>query len=197
MANTQHAQIAIFKFTIYLEKPETQLFYYAIKTWPTVLSLLIVPRNMIQLQSAGLYAHEGLRYEYRCEIVRPLTVSHPVRIIGSARLLGLFASLKRLLISIIIAMAAKVGDRREESEEERFTFFLSADSPFSQWHPSEFTVDGVTYDGAEQFMMHQKAGKSTTDGLSLRVARIFIVVSQCILAFLESEPLVAVYTYTH
>ena len=35
-ANTQHAQIAIFKFVIYLEKPETQLFYYAIKTRPTV-----------------------------------------------------------------------------------------------------------------------------------------------------------------
>ena len=32
----QHAQIAIFKFAIYLEKPETQLFYYAIKTRPTV-----------------------------------------------------------------------------------------------------------------------------------------------------------------
>ena len=36
VANTQHAQIATFKFAIYLEKPETQLFYYAIKTRPTV-----------------------------------------------------------------------------------------------------------------------------------------------------------------
>ena len=36
VANTQHAQIAIFKFAIYLKKPETQLFYYAIKTRPTV-----------------------------------------------------------------------------------------------------------------------------------------------------------------
>ena len=36
VANTQYAQIAIFKFAIYLEKPETQLFYYAIKTRPTV-----------------------------------------------------------------------------------------------------------------------------------------------------------------
>ena len=33
----QHAQIAIFKFAIYLEKPETQLFYYAIKTRHTVV----------------------------------------------------------------------------------------------------------------------------------------------------------------
>ena len=37
VANTQHAQIAIFKFAIYLKKPEMQLFYYAIKTRPTVL----------------------------------------------------------------------------------------------------------------------------------------------------------------
>ena len=35
VANTQHAQIAIFKFAIYLGKSETQLFYYAIKTRPT------------------------------------------------------------------------------------------------------------------------------------------------------------------
>ena len=32
----QYVHIAIFKFAIYLEKPETQLFYYAIKTRPTV-----------------------------------------------------------------------------------------------------------------------------------------------------------------
>ena len=44
VANTQHAQIAIFKFTIYLEKPKTQLFYYAIKTQPTVYVVYI--RNM-------------------------------------------------------------------------------------------------------------------------------------------------------
>ena len=36
VANTQHAQIAIFKIAIYLEKPEMQLFYYTIKTRPTV-----------------------------------------------------------------------------------------------------------------------------------------------------------------
>ena len=39
VANTQHTQIAIFKFAIYLEKPETQLFYYAIKTRPTVIGI--------------------------------------------------------------------------------------------------------------------------------------------------------------
>ena len=61
-----------------------------------------------------------------------------------------------------LSMAAKAEDKCEEKEEEGFTFFFGADSPFSQWHPAEFTVDGVTYDCAEQFMMHQKAGEPPT-----------------------------------
>ena len=46
----------------------------------------------------------------------------------------------------------------EGGQKERYTFFFTAASPFSQWHPCEFTVDGVKYTCAEQFMMHQKAG---------------------------------------
>ena len=42
---------------------------------------------------------------------------------------------------------------------ERFTFFFRKGSPFSQWHPVEFTVDGVEFNCAEQFMMYQKASK--------------------------------------
>ena len=38
-----------------------------------------------------------------------------------------------------------------------FTFFWRADSPFSQWHRSSFTVDGTTFTYAEQYMMHAKA----------------------------------------
>lgn len=38
---------------------------------------------------------------------------------------------------------------------EQFTFFWRG--PFSQWHRCSFTVDGVTYNCAEQYMMHQKA----------------------------------------
>ena len=38
-----------------------------------------------------------------------------------------------------------------------FTFFRRPDSPFSQWHPSAFVVDGVAFACAEQFMMHGKA----------------------------------------
>ena len=38
-----------------------------------------------------------------------------------------------------------------------FTFFFTEASPFSQWYRSAFTVDGVTFNCAEQFMMHGKA----------------------------------------
>lgn len=38
-----------------------------------------------------------------------------------------------------------------------FTFFWRPDSPFSQWYASRFTVDGVDFACAEQFMMHGKA----------------------------------------
>jgi len=39
--------------------------------------------------------------------------------------------------------------------EERFTFFWSG--PFSQWHPSTFTIDDTIYVTAEQYMMAEKA----------------------------------------
>jgi ribA/ribD-fused uncharacterized protein len=38
-----------------------------------------------------------------------------------------------------------------------FTFFFTAASPFSQWHPCRFVVDGRAFNCAEQFMMHGKA----------------------------------------
>ena len=38
---------------------------------------------------------------------------------------------------------------------ENFTFFWNG--PLSQWHQSEFTVDGLTFNTAEQFMMLNKA----------------------------------------
>lgn len=46
--------------------------------------------------------------------------------------------------------------------EERFTFFFGAESPFSQWHSATFTVAGVKYNCAEQYMMHQKACRYTS-----------------------------------
>lgn len=38
---------------------------------------------------------------------------------------------------------------------KKFTFFYGG--PFSQWYPSPFTVDGVGYNCAEQYMMAKKA----------------------------------------
>jgi len=38
---------------------------------------------------------------------------------------------------------------------EQFTLFWNG--PFSQWHPSTFVVDGISYCHAEQFMMAKKA----------------------------------------
>ncbi|XP_013396665.1 uncharacterized protein LOC106163575 [Lingula anatina] len=51
------------------------------------------------------------------------------------------------------------------SVQERFTFFWRKQSPFSQWHSSEFEVDGVSFNCAEQYMMYRKAvlfGDETT-----------------------------------
>lgn len=42
-------------------------------------------------------------------------------------------------------------------ENEQFTFFYRSENPFSQWYPSFFQVKDITYNCAEQYMMHQKA----------------------------------------
>jgi hypothetical protein len=43
------------------------------------------------------------------------------------------------------------------TEQRRYTFFWRQQSPFSQWHPSEFVVEGVRFTCAEQYMMYGKA----------------------------------------
>lgn len=43
------------------------------------------------------------------------------------------------------------------SEQRRFTFFFRQESPFSQWHPVEFEVEGKRFTCAEQYMMYGKA----------------------------------------
>ena len=54
-----------------------------------------------------------------------------------------------------------VVDEVVDDCKERFTFFFRSASPFSQWHPAEFEVNGVLFNCAEQFMMYQKASKGT------------------------------------
>ena len=43
---------------------------------------------------------------------------------------------------------------------EHFEFFFGSNGPFSQHYRCEFEVDGEQYNCAEQYMMHQKAGRS-------------------------------------
>lgn len=38
-----------------------------------------------------------------------------------------------------------------------FTFFWQNRSPFSNWYPSIFTHEGITFSRGEQYMMYQKA----------------------------------------
>ena len=40
---------------------------------------------------------------------------------------------------------------------DQFVFFWKPPAPYSQWTPSVFLVDGLTYSCAEQFMMAEKA----------------------------------------
>ena len=40
---------------------------------------------------------------------------------------------------------------------ERFTFFFTEASPFSQWYRSRFEADGHVFGCAEQYMMYGKA----------------------------------------
>lgn len=48
----------------------------------------------------------------------------------------------------------------EDLPDERhlYEYFWRKHSVFSQQHTCEFVVDGITYNSAEQYMMHQKAG---------------------------------------
>jgi ribA/ribD-fused uncharacterized protein len=48
----------------------------------------------------------------------------------------------------------KIGDYRDM---EMFVFFWKSNSPFSQWYVSNFIIDGITFNSAEQYMMYRKA----------------------------------------
>lgn len=43
------------------------------------------------------------------------------------------------------------------NKQEQFTFFWKSQSPFSNWYLSDFTLDGITFNCNEQYMMYQKA----------------------------------------
>lgn len=46
---------------------------------------------------------------------------------------------------------------KNQQQEQKFTFFWLTHTPFSQWHPSIFTVKNINFSSAEQFMMYCKA----------------------------------------
>lgn len=51
------------------------------------------------------------------------------------------------------------------------TIHLFLTGPLSQWHPSRFEVDGVTYNCAEQFMMYRKAILFGDAAMAARILR--------------------------
>lgn len=44
------------------------------------------------------------------------------------------------------------------NENHNYEYFWEINSAFSQWFPCKFVVNGMTYNSAVQYMMHQKAG---------------------------------------
>lgn len=48
--------------------------------------------------------------------------------------------------------------KRLTDERDKYEYFWGNRSVFSQWYPCKFEIDGKTYNCAEQYRMHQKAG---------------------------------------
>lgn len=53
----------------------------------------------------------------------------------------------------------RLWNRNLPNEKHLYVYFWKRQSVFSQWFHCIFTVDDITYSSAEQYMMHQKAGK--------------------------------------
>ncbi|MFL1897263.1 NADAR family protein [Aquimarina sp. 2-A2] len=50
-----------------------------------------------------------------------------------------------------------IGWYKPNCLEEEYYFFYETKHPFSQWNKSEFQIDGLTFNSAEQYMMYGKA----------------------------------------
>jgi len=50
-----------------------------------------------------------------------------------------------------------------------YTFFFTEASPFSQWYPCRFVVDGQTFNCAEQYMMYEKAKLFGDDDVAAKI----------------------------
>lgn len=50
-----------------------------------------------------------------------------------------------------------IEEEIEQMASEKYTFFFGINSPYSQWHPASFTIEDITFNCAEQYMMYKKA----------------------------------------
>lgn len=62
-------------------------------------------------------------------------------------------------------------DGSEVVTTDRFVFFWKPPAPYSQWTRAHFTVDGVPYTHAEQFMMAEKARLFGDQDMLARILR--------------------------
>ena len=68
-----------------------------------------------------------------------------------------------------------------QEARQKYEFFWKSASPYSQWYMAEFEVDGQTYNCAEQFMMHQKAGMVIlVSWLVVQVVVVTVCVCVCV-----------------
>ncbi|XP_063414847.1 uncharacterized protein LOC134696820 [Mytilus trossulus] len=54
---------------------------------------------------------------------------------------------------------------------EKYEFFWKSHSPFSQWYEGEFTVEGMAFNSAEQYMMYSKAMLFDDEDIAYAVLR--------------------------
>lgn len=76
-------------------------------------------------------------------------------------------------------------------ETDSFVYFFRQSSPFSQWYPSEFSVDGRKFNCAEQYMMFRKASKY------VNFRPWFITIECILLIFPAAIPFIFLYSYEY
>ncbi len=58
-----------------------------------------------------------------------------------------------------IELIDRVHAHFQRNDPNKFHFFYTTASPFSNFHPCTITEDGYTFHSNEQYMMHHKASK--------------------------------------
>ena len=71
-----------------------------------------------------------------------------------------FAVLDDKILDLGFKTMKELGITNDEPEEEDFVFFWKLghkNEEFSNWYPGKFTIEGITYDSVEQYMIKKKA----------------------------------------